>query len=439
VSPAVWFDGNQQAYSDLAGAVPVSTGLIRRINEPSPLAGAWTSPTDAERPIRDSNSVRLECIGTPGGYEMTRPAVGGLVLNACTLVFSFVARDCVNGSPGMGLVRTDDTVIGLIATGTLWVYYGGTIWFTTLAIAPGAKNTIVIRYSPTGIEASLLANGVTTTQSLAVSLPATAIAGAWRLGVAGTAYLYGSVTQTFAVARTVDATERDALLAWTHAQVAPAAYPDDRALITYVGDSITRGVAASTNLTYPFRVLDSIRSTKPLTENCVTATPGISATGLILAGAGTTYYESNRQYSASRVKNIMVVALGSNDLAGTNSSAFFLHGTAPPSTPGSGIYPLCDDARSRGWKVVLIGVPPRSGSLGITQLEYNTKRAEANTDMAANWAAHADAFVDVRGITNYGADGDSNNTTYYADLVHPNNAGHGLLAPYVAAAVLSLL
>ncbi len=77
VVPALWFDGNKQAYSDLAGALPVSSGLIRRLNEPAPLAGSWTTPADANRPLRDANSVRFD-LNPTGGCQMTHAAVGGL-------------------------------------------------------------------------------------------------------------------------------------------------------------------------------------------------------------------------------------------------------------------------------------------------------------------------------------------------------------------------
>lgn len=441
VVPTVWFDGNQRAFSDFSATTPVDSGLIRRINEPVAQAGAWTTPSDPERPYRDPNAVRFELVGSAGGYEMTRAGVvSGIAQNSCTLVASFVARDCANGCPGMGVVRTDDLRVGFIVSQILWVYHsGGSIWFTSLPIVQGVENIVIIEYLPTSIVATVKANGAATSQTLSITLSSAAVTGTWRLGLTGSSYFYGSIPQVMGIARPITFTEKAALMAWVDAQNAPAAYPDDRALLAFVGDSITRGVAATYSFAYPFVALTSIRSTKPLTEVCNTATPGIGANGLILAGAGTTYYEANRFYSALRIKNVMVVALGSNDLSGTNSTQFFLDGTGPPGTPGSGIYPLCDAARATGWKVVLVGVPPRSGSLSVSQATYDAKRDAVNADMAANWTAHADAFVDVRPITNYGANGDSANLTYYADAVHPTNAGHALLAPYVAAAILTLL
>lgn len=444
VVPKFWYDGRQTQYSDSAGAVPITSGLIRRINESSPLTGAWTPPSDDERPLAEAGSVRLEILGAAGGYELTRPAVSGCVLNAFTLFYSFIPRDCENGSPGMGLIQDDGTVVGLIASGVLWVYHGGSIWFTTLTITTGTINSIIVRYSASDIEASVRANGVTTTQLFSslgpVTLPATSISAALRIGRAGAAYLHGSVLQGGGVDRTITTGERDALFAWSDGLTAPAAFPDDRSLTDFVGDSITQGVSAAKNLTYAFRALGAIRPTYPLSEVCVTATPGIGLSGLILAGAGTTYYEAKRLYSATRAKNIMCVFFGSNDLAGGRSLDWFLHGT-DGAAAGSGVYPLCDDARATGFLVLLVSPPPRTASLsvGVTQLQYDTTRDAISADMVTNWRAHADAFIDLRAIAGLGGPTDPNSTTNYTDGIHWNNTGHGAFAPYATAAIEGLL
>lgn len=442
VTPAVWFDGNQQAFSDSAGTLPVSSGLIRRINEPASTGGNWTTPTDAERPFRDSNGVRFECIGSAGGYQMTRASAGGINASNCSLCFSWVARDSSFAGPLMGAFRSDDLNVGIrISSNNIWVYYNaGTNWFTTLTVAPGLRNTILVNYTPTGITVTLNAGGVITTQSLVVAVTSTVLGAALRIGLDGVGYMYGSVVQAFLAPAAMSAGETLGAMTWTHAQLGSTPYPDDRALIAFVGDSITRMTACPYGFGYPFLALASVRTSGKPSEACDVAVGGTGVTGLLqpISDNQSLVLRANAFYSSTRVKNVMVFLLGTNDLANGNSVAYLLNGTG--AAAGSGLYPACDYVRARGWKVVIATIGPRSDAMGVSQVTYNTNRAAANTDIAANWPSHADAFWDTRGITNFGADGDSDNPTFYsADKIHPTQAGHALLGPTAASTILALL
>lgn len=443
VAPRVWLNGNEQAFSDLAGTVPVGGGLIRRLNEPAAQGGAWISTSDPERPVRDSNAIRLELIGAAGGYEMTRPDVGGIPSNACTLVVSYVARDNALGGPVMGLLRADSLNAGVRVGGqNLWVYYGGgSNWFSSVKVQQAARNTAVIRYTPTGIDMKANIGGLISTDSIGVALGSAPIAGPWRIGLDGTAYLYGSVPQCIVVPRAVTDVERDALLAWAHGQPADAAYPDSRILIGGVGDSITRGTATSYGSVYLMLALANIRATKPLSEACNCAIGGTGVTGLLAAGS--TYTTARQFYSPTRTKNILVWLIGTNDIANGNSVAYTLYGTG--GGPNDGLYRAMLDAKSRGWKNVLVTIGPRSdtpangGTMAVSQSVYNANRAAMNNDMAINWPLYAAAFADTR-VPNVGIDGDSDNPALYsADRIHPIAAGHANLEPPVRAAILSLM
>lgn len=438
ITPSVWFDGNQQAYSDLAGTLPVSSGLIRRINEPASTGGAWTTPSDPERPYRDSNSVRFECIGSAGGYQMTRPNVGGIPQNACTIIMSTMLRDNSFAGQSMGLIRSDDLSIGVWTAGALIFVFSTPITWnpTTLALVPGVRNTLLVEYNSVGMSAILDANGTVTSESRVQALPSSAVPGNFRMGVDGVGYTYNSTSQAIIIPRVLTAQEKTALFAYVNAQVLPPAYPNDRALLAFAGDSITRGTGANYGFTYPFLGLSNIRSTKPLTENCDCAIGGTGVTNILRPGS--TFYRANQFYSSQRIKNIMTIFLGTNDLANGNGVAYTLNGTGAPDN--AGVYAACDAARIAGWKVILCTLLPRSDAMAVSQATFDAARAAFNTDVRANWASHADALCDFAAVAGMGADGDSNNTANYStDKIHPINAGHSLLEPTYRAAALSLL
>lgn len=447
VTPVVWFNGNQQAYSDSGGSTPANSGLIRRLSEPSPLTGAWTTPTDPERPSRDGNSVRVECTGAAGGTQMQHPSVGGVSSAACTLVISYVARDNAFAGPVMGLLRSLDTNVGVrIASNQIWVYYnGGTNWFSPLTVTHGARNTIAVVYTSTGIQLTVNAGGVISTASLVASITASTITAAWQAGVDGAGYMYGSIVQMFVVASSLSSTQRDDAMAWAHAQAAPVAYPEASTLVAIVGDSIPRGTGANYGLTYGFLALANMRAAGRAAEVCNTAVGGTGVTGLLAPVSlnQSLFLRASAFYSAARRKNVMIIALGTNDLANGNSTAYVLHGTG--AAAGSGLYPAIDAAVSQGWKVVVIVPGPRSdtpangGTMIVSQGTYNGNRDVVCDDLVANAPSHGVfAVLDTRTLTHYGVNGDSDNGTYYSvDRIHPLNAGHALLDPVLTPILLA--
>lgn len=437
ISPAIWFDGNQQAYADLAGLVPNSFGFIRRVNEPSPLVGSWSVSSDLDRPYREGNALRFEPVNTQGGYALYRNPGGGIVGNNCTIVISFVARDNTFGGPSQGLFfETTSTVGARIGSNVLAVFYaGGGTWSPAAMLATGVRNTIILRYTAAGVDLLMDAGGVLTTEALATALGATAAGGLWAIGQYGASFLDGSVTQAFAIARAVTDTERESLRVWLNGQNSPIAYPSYSTLIAYAGDSITRGLPGVTySQTYPFLVLAALRGNFEA-ENANCAIGGAGVTAWTTSAA---FLNPTALYSAARVGNILVIAIGCNDLANGNSPEYILRGIGAPA--GSGIYPACDAARAQGWSVVLLTIGPRSDAMGVTQAVYNSRRAAVNADILAHGLEHVAAVVDTTQIAGYGRDGDSNNlVTYQADFIHPTAAGHALVAPAVLSALQSLL
>lgn len=435
--PSVWLDGRQQAYSDLAGTIPVDSGLIRRIDEPAPLSGSWTAPTDIERPTRDSGSIRLDLSDAAGGCQMQRANVGGIPQNACTVVVSVMLRDNSFAGPPMGIFRDDNVTIGLWSSGaTLFIFSQLFTWSpSTLQLVSGVQNTIAIEYTARGMTCTLRANGVTTSESYTQTNPSTPVPGIFRVGVNGVGYLYGSVSQAFVIARTVTTNEKLALMSWAEAQTMTAAYPLNRALVSAAADSITRGTSASYGSVYLPLAITNLRASNPLIEMANCAIGGTGVTNILRPGS--TLTRAMAFYNPSRVKNIMVAFLGTNDLANSNGVAYTLYGTGAPD--GAGLYAACDAARAQGWKVIICTMLPRSDNPGF-QATFNAQRAAFNADIRANWASHADALCDFAAVAGMGADGDSNNLiNYSSDKIHPVNAGHALLEPTFRAALLPLL
>ena len=52
---------------------------------------------------------------------------------------------------------------------------------------------------------------------------------------------------------------------------------------------------------------------------------------------------------------------------------------------------------------------------------------------------YADAIINIAADSRMGDDGDQNDTAYYADGIHPNATGYGIIASYAANAVLLFL
>jgi hypothetical protein len=441
VSPVVWFNGNLQAYSDLAGTIPVNSGLIRSISDG--VSGLWTTTSDIQRPFKDSNSLRFECANADFSTIMTHPPVS-VNRNACTIVVSFLARDNSYGALTFGLF-TDDTVnaaINVTSGITIRSNAGSINWGTGLSLTQGVNNILVVRFTSTTIDITVNSGGIITTATLTgQTIPSSAISGSWYCGWTGNNGVYGSISQAMVIGKTVSDSERDALIAWTVNQIVPPAYPNSSILFGYVGDSITRMSQANYGLGYPFLALASIRNAGYIAENCDTAISGSGVTNILNPAdiPFTPFLNCVPFYSPARQKNIMVIQLGTNDIANGNGVAYTLYGTGSGSAY-TGLYPACDFARNQGWKVVLITIGPRSDSMVVSQNTYNTQRAQLNNDILTNGLNHADRVVDTTGIVNFGRDGDSDNATYYsADKIHPINAGHALLAPSVTAALLSLM
>ena len=124
--------------------------------------------------------------------------------------------------------------------------------------------------------------------------------------------------------------------------------------------------------------------------------------------------------------NILTLLGGVNDLAGS-----------PPrqdaTTTYDRIVTYCQDRRMAGFKIIINTILPQSATVGPA--DYEASRQIINNLIRTNWATFADGISDIASDPRIGDAGDSEDTTYYADKIHMTNAGYGIVASYVAAAI----
>jgi hypothetical protein len=117
-------------------------------------------------------------------------------------------------------------------------------------------------------------------------------------------------------------------------------------------------------------------------------------------------------YAAAHTKNVFWMwGEGTNELAGGATAAAAYQHTVD----------TCLAAKARGFKVCVGTVLP----CGTHTAGQNTARLAMNTSIRTNWATFADAIADVALIPQMANTAD---TTYYADTIHPTDAGHDLCA-----------
>jgi lysophospholipase L1-like esterase len=193
-------------------------------------------------------------------------------------------------------------------------------------------------------------------------------------------------------------------------------YATDFNLI-YDGDSLTAGTGASAGNTYPQQVAPLLASV-PYWHYWNGGQGGATIAGMVTAGA--TYIDPS--YRAASQRNVCVVMGGGNDLAAA------VVGT----TVYNNIVTYCRARRAAGWKVVILPIIPRTGV-------NNTERAVVNTSIAANWPTFADGYANLIGNAAFDQDNDYTNlTNYNADQIHLTDAGYGIVAGIVNAAIGAL-
>lgn len=433
-SLAMWMNGDSaSAFSDTGGTTPVSSpnGRVRRMDQTAPATGSWLSSSDPLRPFRDSNG--LDCqfgaglqISQPAGITVpaTDSSVGiAFQVRAAGSGVTSGANIVLFGSDGGGTWGFD--IVGPFtgASTGLLILHGGAVWTTGISVPAGATFEGVLTSTTTLLSLKYSVNG---SAPALVTLAASPTGNIGSLVIGHGLSFSGCVAVSQVVATSVGLSSNNIDLLLSYLSSRRTAFPINAPLIAGLGDSIMAGVGATNATAWLYTLQGDLNGTLATPPRLLNA----GFAGYTLAQMTADYTTRIKpSFSASRSKNILIIAGGSNDLVDSASR------TAAQVT--SDTYSLCDIARTDGFKVVLASILPRTDA-GTTG--FAAKRALVNADTSVNWPSHADAYANVAGIVGMGADTDPNSTTNYnPDHVHPNSTGNGLEKPVYSTAVLTLL
>ena len=196
----------------------------------------------------------------------------------------------------------------------------------------------------------------------------------------------------------------------------------DLPLIMFDGDSMTLGVGSTGGQTYPKQTIDSLTG-----SSSAWVSRNIGRSGYTVAQMSSD--ASTRidfRFRSSRIHNILVLFGGTNDL----------YYGADAATTYNNIVTYVTARRNAGYKVIINTILPRSG--GVTPVTFEADRQTVNTLLRNNWQSFADGLSDIASSTIIGQAGDESNATYYADSIHPTNAGYAIVAASVAEQINTL-
>ncbi len=193
------------------------------------------------------------------------------------------------------------------------------------------------------------------------------------------------------------------------------------AQVVFVGDDLTAGGpgAQPVGRCYPWHLCQQFGgSFKPL----LIATPGQTVAQQQSLAMAQVLPLDQTPFAT----NVAVVCAGSTDLAAGGSA----------STIAAGLATLCGSLRSGGYQVVVATIPARSAATASQQVTLSTAITAVNNAIRSGHATYADAMVDWAAdprLSNYA------DAAYFADGVHTSDAGDGVKAELVRAALEPLL
>jgi lysophospholipase L1-like esterase len=207
------------------------------------------------------------------------------------------------------------------------------------------------------------------------------------------------------------------LLAWPRglARLLPAKTPE---FIVFDGDSLTAGMGAGPEGTYPAQALKLM--------------PGVASVNLGVPGelianmTATAATRVDQAYGDRGTRRVVVIWGGTNDLCrGSNAAAIY-----------KSLAQYGQARRKAGWRVLALTMLPRSNCPPSTDFEAQRERLDER--IRANWAVFADGLIDVAADARIGKAGASLDQQYYGDGVHLNARGYAIVAQAVADGIRGL-
>lgn len=246
----------------------------------------------------------------------------------------------------------------------------------------------------------------------------------WRFGGFSSGFnLSGDIAEAISYNRTLTDTEVLDVRQYLLSKYGLTADPDP--LIVFHGDSITFGFSASgPSTTYPSVTRSLLGSSSWMTDN-----QGVSGRTIqTIAGLiGTALSDVKR---TGTPRNVVCVLGGVNDASAGRSTSQIL----------ADIESACLAARSAGFTVLVGTLLDCTGFLTFPggYSGFATDRATINASIRSNYLTYADAVMDFAADSRIGANGAADSATYFADKLHPTDAGNAIMAEIAADAVRSL-
>lgn len=185
-------------------------------------------------------------------------------------------------------------------------------------------------------------------------------------------------------------------------------------MLAYIGTSISAGGA-----------IDAVgASLSPKRIGVQFPVPGDSLSSVVPRSAS---LDTMLSEDFPNTENMLVIELGANDL---NVAV------PDPTAFTTALAAYIDARRAAGWaKIVATTVLPRTEVGNASDAAFNSARAAVNATIRSWVGGRIQAVADWAADQTMGADGASDNLTYYGDKVHPTAAGNAILASITAAAI----
>jgi len=189
------------------------------------------------------------------------------------------------------------------------------------------------------------------------------------------------------------------------------------------GDSLTVGIGAPENLSYPMQMESLLHITRPKFKIVNVGMSGTTTMDMLERASSNV----DSLFNPALATNIAIFNGGINDVRLLDDD---------PVTIVGRIQKWCLDRRAIGFKVVVMTLTPSSFSEEI--LDVNAMRKAVNLLIRENHTSYADAIADVGEDAIVGQDGEEANGIYYPDRLHMTAAGYAIKARYAYDAVMRL-
>lgn len=200
--------------------------------------------------------------------------------------------------------------------------------------------------------------------------------------------------------------------------------PTIKAIGIFDGASLTAGVGATTNGSYPQQAASLIGGSSQW---------NLINMGVASQNASTNINEATNSFIPALIgksKSFYVFWSGDNDI---------IHG-ATPQQAYTNVVTVCQLARQTGTKVIAISILPDYGFATNGVPTFEASRLTFNSLMRSNWNTFADGFYDAGNdqYLAYSQYAPTNGVFYWTDATHLNATGYSVIATNVANVINSI-